>query len=103
MLWKRDPAIMRPRPSNMVTARRRARWSGSRRSRLIRPRFGSYFNCLGRGVGLYGDASHDITLIREFFGDLPIVGFFGNGELAPVGGKNYAHSYTGVLAIIGEA
>jgi len=69
----------------------------------IRPRFGFYFNCLGRGVGLYGDANHDITLIREFFGDLPIVGFFGNGELAPVGGKNYAHSYTGVLAVIGEA
>jgi small ligand-binding sensory domain FIST len=68
----------------------------------IRPRFGFYFNCLGRGVGLYGDANHDITLIREFFGDLPIVGFFGNGELAPVGGKNYAHSYTGVLAVIGE-
>jgi small ligand-binding sensory domain FIST len=69
----------------------------------IRPRFGFYFNCLGRGVGLYGDPNHDINLIREFFGDLPIVGFFGNGELAPVGGKNYVHSYTGVLAIIGEA
>ncbi len=68
----------------------------------LRPRFGFYFNCLGRGVGLYGDPNHDITLIREFFGDLPIVGFFGNGELAPVGGRNYAHSYTGVLAIIGE-
>jgi small ligand-binding sensory domain FIST len=68
----------------------------------IRPRFGFYFNCLGRGIGLYGEPNHDITLIREFFGDLPIVGFFGNGELAPVGGRNYAHSYTGVLAIIGE-
>jgi small ligand-binding sensory domain FIST len=68
----------------------------------IRPRFGFYFNCLGRGAGLYGEPNHDITLIREFFGDLPIVGFFGNGELAPVGGRNYAHSYTGVLAIIGE-
>lgn len=68
----------------------------------IRPRFGFFFNCLGRGVGLYGEPNHDMTLIREFFGDLPIVGFFGNGELAPVGGKNYAHSYTGVLAVIGE-
>lgn len=68
----------------------------------IRPRFGFYFNCLGRGVGLYGDPNHDLTLIKEFFGDLPLIGFFGNGELAPVGGRNYAHSYTGVLAIIGE-
>ena len=68
----------------------------------LRPRFGFYFNCLGRGVGLYSDPNHDITLIKEFFGDLPLIGFFGNGELAPVGGKNYAHSYTGVLAIIAE-
>ncbi len=68
----------------------------------LRPRLGFYFNCLGRGVGLYGDPNHDITLIREFFGDLPLIGFFGNGEFAPVGGKNYAHSYTGVLAVIGE-
>ncbi len=72
-------------------------------TRRIRPRWGFYFNCLGRGVGLYRVPNHDITLIKEFFGDLPLIGFFGNGELAPVGGKNYAHSYTGVLAIIGEA
>ena len=71
-------------------------------TRRIRPRFGFYFNCLGRGVGLYGEPNHDLTLIKEFFPALPLIGFFGNGELAPVGGKNYAHSYTGVLAIIGE-
>ncbi len=72
-------------------------------TRRIQPRCGFYFNCLGRGVGLYGEHNHDVTLISEFFGDLPLIGFFGNGELAPVGGKNYAHSYTGALAIIGEA
>jgi small ligand-binding sensory domain FIST len=71
-------------------------------TRPLRPAFGLYFNCLGRGVGLYGDAQHDLTLIKEFFGDLPLIGFFGNGELAPVGGKNEAHSYTGVLAIVAE-
>jgi small ligand-binding sensory domain FIST len=72
-------------------------------TRRIRPRFGFYFNCLGRGVGLYGEPNHDLSLIKELFPTLPLIGFFGNGELAPVGGKNYAHSYTGVLAIIGEA
>ncbi len=71
-------------------------------TRPLRPRFGLYFNCLGRGVGLYGDAHHDLTLITEFFGDLPLIGFFGNGELAPAGGKNEAHSYTGVLAIVAD-
>jgi small ligand-binding sensory domain FIST len=71
-------------------------------TRRIRPRFGFYFNCLGRGVGLYGEPNHDLSLIKELFPTLPLIGFFGNAELAPVGGKNYAHSYTGVLAIIGE-
>jgi len=66
------------------------------------PRFGFYFNCLGRGVGLYGDRHHDITLIKEFFVDLPVIGFFGNAELAPLGGRNYVHNYTGVLVVFSE-
>ena len=30
-----------------------------------RPAFGCYFNCAGRGRGLFGVADHDVTLIRE--------------------------------------
>jgi small ligand-binding sensory domain FIST len=71
-------------------------------TRRLHRRFGLYFNCLGRGIGLYGDAHHDLTIIKEYLGDVPLIGFFGNGELAPVGGRNYAHSYTGVLAIVAE-
>lgn len=67
-----------------------------------RPRFGFYFNCLGRGVSLYGDRDHDITLIKEFFVDLPVIGFFGNAEIAPVGGRNYVHTYTGALVVFAE-
>ncbi len=66
-----------------------------------RPAFGLYFNCLGRGTALYGkdNPNHDLTVIKEFFGDLPLVGFFGNAEIAPVGGRNLAHNYTGVLVL----
>ncbi len=62
-------------------------------------RFGLYFNCLGRGYGLFGQPDHDVGLIAAELGDFPLVGFFGNAELAPVGGKNYVHSYTGGLAV----
>ena len=31
------------------------------------PAFGLYFNCLGRGKGLYGVTNHDINIIQEQF------------------------------------
>jgi small ligand-binding sensory domain FIST len=65
-----------------------------------RPAFGCYFNCAGRGQGLYGEADHDVTAIRDALGEFPLAGFFGNGELAPVGGQNFLHTYTGALLLI---
>lgn len=64
-----------------------------------RPAFGCYFDCAGRGRGLYGVADHDVTLIRSYLGDMPLVGFFGNGEFAPIGRRNFFHNYTGVLVV----
>jgi small ligand-binding sensory domain FIST len=66
------------------------------------PQFGLYFNCLGRGFGLYGQPDHDVSVIRKHFGELPLVGFFGNAEFAPVGGRNYVHNYTGALVLFTE-
>lgn len=63
---------------------------------------GFYFNCLGRGQGLYGEPNHDIQLIREAFPGLPIVGFFGNAEFAPANGRSLSHNCTGVLALIAD-
>ena len=63
------------------------------------PTFGLYFNCMGRGFGLYGQPDHDSTVIRSGLGPLPFVGFFGNAELAPVGDVNFVHNYTGALAL----
>ncbi len=63
------------------------------------PSFGIYFNCAGRGRELYGAPDHDVTLIRERLGEWPLIGFFGNGEFAPVGRENFFHTYTGVLVL----
>jgi small ligand-binding sensory domain FIST len=65
-------------------------------------RFGCYFNCAGRGRGLYGVPDHDIGLIRGRLGEFPLAGFFGNGEFAPIGRKNFFHTYTGVLTVFAE-
>jgi len=63
------------------------------------PAFGCYFNCAGRGQGLFGAPNHDVTLIGEQLGEFPLVGFFGNGEFAPIGRRNFFHTYTGVLVV----
>lgn len=67
-----------------------------------RPVFGCYFNCAGRGRGLFGLPDHDVTLIREQLGKFPLVGFFGNGEFAPIGRRNFFHTYTGALVVFPE-
>ena len=64
------------------------------------PAFGCYFDCTGRGRGLFGVVDHDVALIREQLGEFPFAGFFGNGEFAPIGRQNFVHNYTGVLVVI---
>ena len=57
------------------------------------------FSCLGRGRQLFGRVNHDPELFREEFGDLPVGGFFANGEIAPVGGRTFLHGYTSAFAL----
>jgi len=52
------------------------------------------FSCLGRGEGLYGRPNFDTGVFREHFGDVPVGGFFCNGEIGPVGGATFLHGYT---------
>lgn len=59
-----------------------------------RPRGALLFSCLGRGKHLYGRADHDTGLFRDLFGEVPLGGFFANGEIGPVGGRTYLHGYT---------
>ncbi|MBI5687850.1 MAG: FIST C-terminal domain-containing protein [Verrucomicrobia bacterium] len=57
------------------------------------------FSCLGRGENLFGKPNHDVGLIREKIGPLPLAGFFCNGEIGPVGDKTFVHGFTSVLAL----
>lgn len=55
--------------------------------------------CLGRGSHLFGEPDHDAGLIQSVLGDLPLSGFFCNGEIGPVGDGNFLHGYTASLAL----
>jgi small ligand-binding sensory domain FIST len=68
-----------------------------------RAAFGVYFNCAGRGRALYGVPDHDVGLIRARLAGCPLIGVFGNGEFAPVGGANFFHTYTGVLVVFAQS
>jgi len=55
--------------------------------------------CGGRGQHLFGRANHDAQQIQEKLGPLPLTGFFCNGEIGPVGDRNFLHGYTASLAL----
>jgi small ligand-binding sensory domain FIST len=57
------------------------------------------FSCVGRGRMLYGAADHDSRLFREALGDVPLGGFFGNGEIGPVHRRTFLHGYTSAFAM----
>jgi small ligand-binding sensory domain FIST len=58
------------------------------------------FSCVGRGEGLFGSADHDSRLVRQEVGEVPIGGFFANGEVGPVHGEQHVHGYTSVVALL---
>ncbi len=60
-----------------------------------KPRGALYFSCLGRGANLFGPESEELKIIQAGLGDLPLVGFFGNGEIS----HNRLYGYTGVLTL----
>ena len=55
-----------------------------------------YHSCVGRGPNQFGPGSVELRIIREALGDLPLVGFFGNGEIS----HDRLYSYTGVLTLL---
>lgn len=59
------------------------------------PRGGVYFSCLGRGESMFGPGSAELKMISRTLGDIPIVGFFANGEIS----HDRIYGYTGVLTL----
>ena len=60
------------------------------------------FSCCGRGRGLFGRQNHDAAATTERLGPIPIAGFFAQGEIGPVGHRNFLHGYTASIALFAE-
>jgi small ligand-binding sensory domain FIST len=60
------------------------------------------FGCNGRGTHMWPESGHDVRVLREVLGDIPVAGFFCGGEFGPVGGRNFIHGFTASIALFRE-
>jgi len=57
------------------------------------------FTCNGRGTRLFSQPNHDAAAVSAALGNVPLAGFFAQGELGPIGGKNFLHGFTASVAL----
>jgi small ligand-binding sensory domain FIST len=57
------------------------------------------FTCNGRGTRLFPEPDHDARVVQETTGGIPLAGFFAQGEMGPVGKKNFLHGFTASIAL----
>lgn len=57
-----------------------------------------YHSCVARGPHQFGPGAQEMSMIADTFGDIPVVGFFGNGEIS----HDRLYTYTGVLTVFPE-
>ena len=67
-----------------------------------RPRGVLLFSCNGRGRGFFGEPDHDAARVAAATDAAPMAGFFAQGELGPIGGRNFLHTFTASMAVFCE-
>ena len=87
MFCRRDPEAARQDLTRMLRDLK-ARCEGP-------PKGAVYISCLGRGPNLFGPDSEELKAVQREIGDVPLVGFFGNGEIS----HDRLYTYTGVLTL----
>jgi small ligand-binding sensory domain FIST len=54
-----------------------------------------YFSCVARGANTFGEQGAELGIIKHNLGEVPLTGFYANGEI----GRNKLYGYTGVLTV----
>ena len=65
------------------------------RTAVPNPRGALYFSCLARGEHMFGARGEELALVQRSLGEVPLVGFFCNGEIS----RDRLYGYTGVLTL----
>jgi len=72
-----------------------SRIAGELKQHTPQPRGALYFSCLARGEHMFGRRGAELDVIRRTLGEVPLVGFFCNGEIS----RDRLYGYTGVLTL----
>ncbi|MFP4687408.1 MAG: FIST N-terminal domain-containing protein [bacterium] len=64
------------------------------------PAFGLLFKCGSRNPSFYNKKNVDLDIIKEGWGEFPLLGFESSSEIAPLKGNNYEHEYSAVLLLV---
>ena len=65
------------------------------REAIPQPRGALYYSCVARGEHMFGRRGAELELVHRALGDVPLVGFFCNGEIS----RDRLYGYTGVLTV----
>ena len=57
------------------------------------------FSCTGRGRAMFDVADHDAALLARVLADAPTAGFFAAGEIGPVRGECFQHTFSASVAL----
>jgi small ligand-binding sensory domain FIST len=57
------------------------------------------FTCNGRGSRFFDQPHHDAQALDRSWPQLPVAGFFAQGEIGSIGGKNFLHGFTASIAL----
>ncbi len=63
------------------------------------PDFAILLPCLSRGPSFYDGNDQDVALLKARYPNLPFIGFYGNGEIAPLDEGSHLYQYSAVLAL----
>ncbi|HYD32757.1 MAG TPA: FIST N-terminal domain-containing protein [Azospirillaceae bacterium] len=90
-----QPILFTRRDRNAAVEDLNRMLAGLERRLVAPPKAAIYVSCVARGPNLFGDESEELKTIRRAIGDVPLVGFFANGEFS----HNRLYGYTGVLTL----
>jgi small ligand-binding sensory domain FIST len=86
LFCKRDAAAAKKDLENILLSLKRA---------VPQARGALYYSCVARGEHMFGSRGAELALVKQALGEVPLVGFFCNGEIS----RDRLYGYTGVLTV----
>ncbi|MDA0369060.1 MAG: FIST C-terminal domain-containing protein [Proteobacteria bacterium] len=89
-----QPILFCRRDSDTAREDLRNRLNDLKKRLPSKPRGAIYCSCVARGPHLF-DENEEVGIVQEVLGDIPLVGFFGSGEIS----NDRLYTQTGVLSV----